>query len=212
MIFENRQHAGELLSKELLKLKLDLKKSIICAIPRGGVLVGKVISQNLNIPLCVIVIKKIGALHNPELAIGATASFGKPVLDRWLMRDLGVSREYLKREILKKRKEARARENFLQAELLGSDFAKKNVVVVDDGAATGQTARAAAKIIRMFAPERLILAIGCASPSSVGLLRGNYDEIICPEISEELFAVGQFYRDFRPVKDEEVKAILNIKD
>lgn len=212
MVFENREHAGQILSRELAKLKLDPKKSIIAAVPRGGVMVGKVISQKLGIPLAVIVIKKLGAPFNPELAIGATASFGKPVVDRWLAKDLKISADYLKKETLTKRKEAKSREKFLGVEISAGDFVAKNVIVVDDGIATGQTAKAAAGIIRRFNPINLILAVGCSSPQAIAMLREIYDEIICPEISPDLFAVGQFYRDFRPVEDEEVKEILNSKN
>lgn len=209
MVFENREHAGQILSQELAKLKLAPKKSIIAAVPRGGVVVGKVISQKLGISLAVIVIKKLGAPFNPELAIGATASFGKPVVDRWLIGDLKISADYLKKEILTKRKEAKSREKFLDVEISAGDFVAKNVIVVDDGIATGQTAKAAAGIIRRFNPINLILAVGCSSPQAIAMLREIYDEIICPEISEDLFAVGQFYRDFRPIEDGEVREILS---
>ena len=209
MIFEDRRHAGEVLAQELANLKLDPKKSIVAAIPRGGVVVGKVVSERLSIPLTVIVIKKLGAPNNPELAIGATASFGKPVLDRWLIRDLGVLPDYLKKEIIKKRKEAASRESFLGVKTDPKLFGDKIVIVVDDGIATGQTAKAAAKIMRKFSLSKIILAVGCASPSTIDLLRKDYDEIVVPEISQDLFAVGQFYRDFRTVEDEEVKEILS---
>lgn len=211
MIFENRQHAGQILSQELADLKLDPQKSIIAAIPRGGVVVGKVIAEKLGIPLTVIIIKKLGAPANPELAIGATASYGMPILDRWLIKDLKIGAAYLKKEILTKRKEAKSREKFLGMTMTGADFAGKNVVVVDDGVATGQTAKAAAVVIRKFGPLALILACGCGSPQTITILKEFFDEIICPEIAPDLFAVGQFYRDFRPVEDEEVKKILNSK-
>lgn len=212
MIFENREHAGQILSQELAKLKLDPQKSIIAAVPRGGVVVGKVIAERLAIPLTAIVIKKLGAPANPELAIGATASHGVAVLDHWLIGDLGVSGDYLKREIRKKRREAQAREKFLGVKLSEDLFRDKDLVVVDDGLATGQTARAAAKTIRRFGPKRLILAVPCASPSTIEQVKEDYDEVICLETSPDLFAVGQFYRNFSPVEDREVKEILNSKN
>lgn len=207
MIFENRKHAGELLAEEIAKLKLDPKDSVVAAIPRGGVIVGDVIAKRLKLPLICIVIKKLGAPENAELAIGATASFGKAVLDRWLIRDLKIPADWLKQEIIKRRKEAKARENFLGIEILGENFHNKNVIIVDDGIATGQTARAAAKIIRRFEPAKLILAVGCGSPQTLAMLGGYFDQIICPVVSSDLWAVGQFYHDFRPVEDNDVKAI-----
>lgn len=208
MIFANRIQAGEILAKKISKLKIDRGKSIICAIPRGGVLVAFAIFQKLHIPMTTLVIKKIGAPQNSELAIGATASFGKPVFDQWLAEELGVSKDYFKKEVIKKRKEARSREKFLEEEFWGNKFKKKTVIVVDDGLATGQTAKAVARIIRTFAPKELILAVGCASPSAIDLIGKNYDRIICPQVSDEFWAVGQFYRDFSPVSEMQVKEIL----
>ena len=208
MVFENRIHAGEILAKNLAKLKLDPQKSTVAAIPRGGVVVGEVIASKLKIPLTVIVIKKLGAPFNPELAIGATAAHGKPILDRWLIADLNVSGDYLKKEIIKKKKEAAAREKNLGIVLEPDQYKEKVVIIVDDGVATGQTVRAGAKIIRTFKPAKLYLAVGCASPQVIDQLHEDFDKIICPAISADLVAVGQFYRDFRPVEDAEVKDIL----
>ena len=208
MIFANRQHAGEILAKKFSELKLDKRKSIVAAIPRGGVVVGRAVAEKLGIPLTVIVIKKLGAPQNPELAIGAIASFGKPVLDRWLIAELDVPGDYLKKEIIKKKKEALSRERLLGVKLSPSKFKAKIVIVVDDGLATGQTAKAAAKIIRKFNPKELILGVACAAPSILDLVKNDYDEVICSLVNSDFWAVGQFYRDFRPVSDEEVKQLL----
>lgn len=208
MIFKNRYQAGLLLAEKLQPFKLLPKKSIIASIPRGGVVVGQAISETFSIAQIAIVIKKLGAPANPELAIGATASFGKPVLDRWLIGDLNISNDYLNLEIIKKRKEAKSREKFLGQSATISKYKNKTVIVVDDGLATGSTAKAAAKVIRAFNPKKLILAVPCAAPATLELVKEDYDEIVCLEVSADLFAVGQFYRDFRPVSDDEVKSIL----
>ena len=208
MLFDNRYQAGELLARRLKKLKLSPKSALVVAIPRGGAVVGEAIAQSLGLPLTCVVIKKLGAPFNPELAIGATAAAGKPVLDRWLIADLDVGADYLKKELIKKKKEARSREKFLGVTLAKERIIGKVLVVVDDGLATGQTAKAAAKVIRAFGPKKLILAVPCASPVTMELVKEDYDEIVCLEISPDLFAVGQFYRDFRPVSDKEVKSIL----
>ena len=208
MVFENREQAGHLLAKEISRLKLSKNETVVAAIPRGGVAVGKAISGQLGFALSVVVVKKLGAPQNPELAIGATASFGKPVLDHWLIRDLDVSRDWLKKEIIKKRKEAQERENYLGVKIPDKLFRDKVVIVVDDGLATGQTAKAASRVVRQFGAREVILAIPCAAPVTVNSVKEDFDKIIVLEKSDDFAAVGQFYNDFRPVSDEEVKSIL----
>ncbi len=209
MIFQDRREAGELLAKELLKKKLVGSKFLVASIPRGGVVVGNEIASKLKLAHTVLVVKKLGAPYNSELAIGATASFGRPVLDRWLIRDLSVSRDYLKKETATKKKEARSREKLLGISLNGAKFKGKSVIVADDGIATGQTMKMAAKILRQFGTSRIILAVGCMPSANVEEVKKDFDEVICPCVSSDFMAVGQFYRDFRKVEDAEVKDILD---
>lgn len=208
MRFKDRYKAGKVLADILLGKNLSQKDTVIAAIPRGGVLVALPISDILNLPIGVIVIKKLVAPQNRELAIGATASFGKPVLDRWLIADLGISQKYLKEETIKKKKEAKSREKMLGIKLDEVDFKNKNVIVVDDGIATGQTAKAAGIIISKFFPKSLILAVPCSSKEAINMIRGIYREIICPIIRDDFRAVGEYYKDFSQVDDWEVKKIL----
>lgn len=213
MVFNDRRHAGELLAKRLSKLKLDRKNTIVAAIPRGGVAVAVKVAETLGVAVYPLVIKKIGAPQNPELAIGACASWGKPVWDRWLIADLKISADYLKKELFNKKREAQTREKFLNIQILPEKFKDKIVVVVDDGLATGQTAVAAAKIIRSFGPKELILAVPCGSPAVLEKVEADYDKVVCIEQSADYWAVGQFYKDFAPVSDSEVKEMLfKIKD
>lgn len=212
MIFKDRQHAGALLAQRLSKLKLDRKNTIVVAIPRGGVVVAREVADFLRLPMFPLVIKKIGAPANPELAIGACASWGKPVWDRWLIADLKVPAPYLKKEAHNKRREAKNREKFLNVQISPEKFRDKTVIVVDDGLATGQTVMAAAKIIKSFGPKELVLVIPCGSPTVIENVGKDYDKVIAIEQSSDYWAVGQFYRDFAPVTDEEVKQILNLHE
>ena len=212
MIFKDRKHAGILLARRLLKFKLNLKNTIVAAIPRGGVAVGLEVADLLNVAIFPLVIKKIGAPQNPELAIGACASFGKPVWDRWLIADLNISADYLKKELLNKKREALAREKFLNVRISPAKFKDKQVIVVDDGLATGQTVIAASKIIRAFGPKELILAVPCGSPGVIEKVGKDYDKVICVFQTADYWAVGQFYKDFAPVSDSEVKEMLSVKN
>src|SRR3989344_5360351 len=173
MVFADRHEAGEILARKLAKSNLDPSKTLIIAIPRGGILVAEEIATSLNAPLTVLVVKKEGAT---------------------------------------KKKEAKAREKFLNIEIQIEKFKGKTAIVVDDGLATGQTAKMAAKVLKQFKVSKLILAVPCAAPSVINGLKKDYDEVICLEVSSEFMAVGQFYRDFSPVEDEEVKKILNSKN
>ena len=212
MIFKDRKHAGILLARRLLKFKLNLKNTIVAAIPRGGVAVGLEVADLLNAAIFPLVIKKIGAPQNPELAIGACASFGKPVWDRWLIADLNISADYLKKELLNKKREALAREKFLNVRISPAKFKDKQVIIVDDGLATGQTVIAASKIIRAFGPKELILAVPCGSPGVIEKVGKDYDKVICVFQTADYWAVGQFYKDFAPVSDSEVKEMLSVKN
>src|SRR3989344_2869123 len=139
MIFNDRFHAGKILDQRLLKLKLNLKNTTVVAIPRGGVAVAVEVAETLGVPVYPLVIKKIGAPANPELAIGACASWGKPVWDRWLIADLKISADYLKKEAHYKRREAQTREKFLNVQVSPEKIKNKIAVVVDNGLETGQT-------------------------------------------------------------------------
>lgn len=208
MIFSGRQEAGALLADEISKLKLDFKNVTVAAIPRGGIVVGAAVAARLSVPLRALVVKKLGAPTNPELAIGAVASHGAPVLDRWMISELGISGDFLQKEIRTKKKEAAVREKFLGSVQSEEEFKGKTVVVVDDGLATGQTVKAAAKILRQFKVSSLILAVPCATPSTVDLLKDDFDQIVCLMRDPNFEAVGQYYRDFRPVSDQQAKEIL----
>lgn len=208
MIFENRKQAGQLLVKELKKRKIPRKYSIIVGIPRGGMVVAFEIAKKFSLPLEALVIKKLGAPHNEELAIGAVGVYGEPVLDLWTIRELKIPSDYIEKELIVKKREARVRESFLGTLNAKETFQGKNVVVVDDGLATGQTVKAAAKILEKFGVKSMILAVPCAASSIISQLDGIYDKIVCLAIESNLEAVGQLYKDFRPVSDEEVKKLL----
>lgn len=208
MYFENREDAGLKLANVLSKLQLKPKQSLVIAILRGGIVVAFEISKKLKIPLSALVVRKIGAPFQRELAIGAVTSFSNPALDKETISDLGVSSKYLKQETRRMQLEAVNREGLLGISNVNLDVLGKTLVVVDDGLATGASAICAARALKEKGAKRLILAVPCGAPSALLRVREYFDRVVCPVESEEFFAVGQFYRDFSAVEDDDVVKIL----
>ena len=135
---------------------------MVLAIPRGGVVVGYEIAQTLHLPLDVIIPHKLGAPYNPELAIGAITEDGSTVLDDNLITDLGVSQDYITKESERQKKEIERRLVLYRQNQPNLYLKGKDVIVVDDGIATGQTVKATADYLRRQKPKRLVLAIPVA--------------------------------------------------
>lgn len=210
-MFADRYDAGKKLLVKLEARGFDASNCIVCAIPRGGVVVGKVVADGLGVKLAAVVVKKLGAPGDPELAIGAVAPRGRPFVDKKYLVNLGVEKEYLKTEVRRKRTQAVEREKLLGDRIKISDVGGKIAIVVDDGLATGHTACAAAVYLRRMKPERLVLAVPCVFPDSLALVDQYYDEVIYVEISDGFWAVGQFYKSFEEVDDNQVAQLLKYK-
>lgn len=187
---------------------LKSKKTVVLGIPRGGVVVAAEVAKKLGAPLDLIVTKKIGAPDQPELAIGAVGPAGTRVIDEKLARQTGVDDEYLNREgrlkvaeIIRLMKQLRGRKKAIS--LKG-----KTAIVVDDGVATGATVEAALRYLAGQKPAKIILAVPVGAPDSLEKLTPLADEAVCLERPPFFAAVGQFYRDFPPVTDEEVRKTL----
>ena len=203
--FQNRQQAGFVLSQELKQLHLD-KNVLICAIPRGGVVVGAEIAAELKAPLTALPVKKIPAPSNPELAIGAVGPWGKPIFDDQLISALQVSQHSLKPEVKKAKDEVGRR---VREYRLGKpEFGGKTIVITDDGIATGSTIMLAAKLVSSLSPKSLILAVPVAPKSTVESLQSQFDRVVVLLQPEDFRAVGQFYYDFPEVNDDEVIKLL----
>lgn len=205
MIFADRVEAGERLAVALARYKGA--DAVVLAIPRGGVIVGEAVARALGLPLDVVVPRKIGAPGNPELGLGAIAP-GVRVLDEWLIERLGVTEEYLEREIEAEEREIERRERVYRAGRPPVDVAGKVAIVVDDGVATGGTAIAALRWARAQGAARVVLAVPVAPPGSVPKLAREADEVVVLETPEPFFAVGEWYRRFDQTTDEEVIAAL----
>jgi putative phosphoribosyl transferase len=207
MRFRDRREAGQLLAEELDFLK-DKEDVVVLGIPRGGVVVAYEVAQAIGAPLDVYITRKIGAPHNPELAIGAVASDGRTVLDHDLVRQLGVPKDYIEEETERQRREIERRAREYRGDRSPLDLAGKTVVVVDDGVATGATTMATLRALQKQEPKELILAIPVGPPDTVKQLGEEADRVICLSTPRLFWAVGAFYAVFDQTQDEEVKRLL----
>jgi putative phosphoribosyl transferase len=205
VIFADRVDAGARLAEALERFAGD--DVVVLAIPRGGVVVGEVAARALGAPLDVVVPRKIGAPMNPELGIGAIAP-GIRVLDPRMIQMLGVTSEYLEREIETQEREIERRERAYRGPRPPVDVRGKVAIVVDDGVATGGTAIAALRWARGAGAERVVLAVPVAPGRSLGRLRDEADEVVVLSAPDPFSAVGEWYRSFRQTSDREVVEAL----
>jgi predicted phosphoribosyltransferase len=205
-MFDNRTDAGEQLATELERRGVEA--DVVLGIPRGALPVARPVADALGARLDVVVAQKMGAPGNPELAIGAAASDGSVWLNDDLVDRLGVSEEYVEREAEAEAANAREKvERYRGDETL--DLTGKRVVVVDDGVATGATARACLRGVRDAGASRVVLAVPVGSPDSIDQLEAEADEVVALQTPWSFRAVGQYYRDFGQVSDEEAVAYLD---
>ncbi len=206
-LFEDRADAGRRLAERLSSYKDE--RTIVFALPRGGVPVGAEISRLLDAPLEVIVARKLGAPGQPEFGIGAVAPGGVRVLNERAVQALDIPGDYLEWITDREASEVERRLKLFRGEGRPyPDLWTRTAILVDDGLATGVTARAALLALRRLNPSRLVLAIPVCAPQTVELLRSEADDLICLLIPDELEAVGLWYRDFKQVSDEEVVRLL----
>jgi predicted phosphoribosyltransferase len=205
MLFKDRQDAGKKLAEALKKYK-NAPETIILALPRGGVVVGFEIAKALNLPLDIVVSRKIGAPGNPEYAIGAITETGDAILNENEIKY--IDKEWLKEEIKKEKKEAQRRFMIYRA---GSPLQIKNttVILVDDGLATGYTMRAAITSIRNRKPAKIIVAMPHGAKDSIEIIRNKVDEVVVLYKPIIYWAVGNYYKEFSQTSDEEVIKLLS---
>lgn len=201
MTFANRETAALLLAERLTTLRGQ--SPLILAIPRGAVPMGRVLADRLDGELDVVLVHKIGAPGNPELAIGAVSENGTITLAE-NVKDLGIPPEDLELESKMQLAALGERRRRYTPHRAPADPKGRVVVVVDDGVATGATMEAALRVVREAAPRRLIAAMAVAPPETAARLRSIADEVVCLDTPSRFWAVGQFFDDFRQVSDDEV--------
>ncbi|MEV4006365.1 phosphoribosyltransferase family protein [Actinomadura sp. NPDC049753] len=204
--YTDRAEAGRVLAARLATMGLE--GAVVLALPRGGVPVGHEIARHLRAPLDVLVTRKIGYPPQPELGVGAIAEGGAPVFDDGLLARLGLREDDLAPTVGAERAELERRVAVYRGGRPLPPVAGRPVIVVDDGLATGGTARAAVRAVRGRGPSRLVLAVPVGAAETVRSLEAEVDDLVVPVAPWDFHAVGQWYRDFEQLSDADVTAWL----
>jgi predicted phosphoribosyltransferase len=207
MLFTDRRAAGQVLAHRLADFARR-EKTLVLGLPRGGVPVAMEVAQLLDLPLDVFVVRKLGCPGHEELALGAIASGGMHVFNVDVLAELGLSRERVMEIAAHEAEEVKRREQAYRGDRPPLELRGQNVIVVDDGLATGASMSVALIALRKLGAARLICAVPVASSGACRKLSGLADEVVCAYTPEDFHAVGQFYENFAQTTDEEVRGFL----
>jgi putative phosphoribosyl transferase len=205
-MFQDRTDAGEQLAD--LLVERGIEADLVLGIPRGALPVARPVADRLDAPLDIIAAKKMGMPGNEEFAIGAAASDGSAWLNDAVLERHDVDEAYIEAERERAAETAREKLAKYRGDRPAPDIEGKRVVVVDDGVATGATARACLRQVLGENAERVVLAVPVGPPESLSELESEADEVVAVEEPAQFGAVGAFYRDFGQVSDEEARQYL----
>jgi putative phosphoribosyl transferase len=204
--FEDRRDAGRRLAGRLSRFEGE--QPVVFALPRGGVPVGYEIARALGAPLDVFISRKLGAPGQPEFGIGAVAAGGVRILNQDVVRRLGIPDDYVEQITAQELAEVRRRLRYFRGERPEPEVVGRTAILVDDGLATGVTARAAVQALRLRKPGRLVLAAPVCAAQTAALFKRAVDELVCLESPSDLGAIGFWYKNFEQTSDEEVVELL----
>jgi len=207
MQFRNRSEAGQVLAKRLSEYS-QRPGVMVLALPRGGVPVGYEVARALQAPLDVFVVRKLGVPGQEELAMGAIASGGVRVLNGSVVEGLGISDAAIESVAARELSELERREQLYRGTRPAPEISGHDLILVDDGIATGSTVRAAVMALRQLEPARIVVAAPVVALSTARELRREVDELVAVMTSASFNAVGQWYEDFSQTTDEEVRELL----
>ncbi len=206
-MFKDRSDAGGQLAHRLKEYK-DQKGVLVLALPRGGVVTGYEIASYLNVPLDILIVRKIGFPGQPEFGIGAVSETGTVVLNESIISTYDVPTDYVEDGISKQKEEISRRVKLYRKGKKLPDLQGKTVILVDDGVATGVTMKAAIVTLKEEKLNKLIVVLPVGPPNVADEIEQMVDEFICIETPVDFMAVGSYYRDFTQVSDEEVIELL----
>jgi putative phosphoribosyl transferase len=206
-MYTDRTHAGRVLATRL-HAYAGRPDVVVLGLPRGGVPVAAVVAEALHAPWDAFVVRKVGAPHNPELALGAVAGGGALFVNDDVVSRLGVPEDELAALVAVERAQVERRE-----QAYGSSGAARNLqgrvpILVDDGLATGASMRVAVQVVRAAAPARVVVAVPVGPRDVCSALRAVADDVVCAEAPRRFGSVGRFYADFTQTSDDEVRALL----
>ncbi len=205
-LFADRVHAGRVLAQHLSGYRGS--DTVVVGLPRGGVPVAAVVAEALGAPLEICVVRKVGVPGREELAMGAVAEGGVLVIEPQIVQLARISEPDLQAVVAAKRAEVEERVRRFRGARPPADVHGKTVIVVDDGLATGSTARAALMSLRQQGAQHLVLAVPVASTESLQTLEAVADDVVCPHALTDFWAVGMWYDDFRQTSDQDVVDLL----
>ncbi len=207
MQLADRHEAGQMLAHALARYRDD-PNLVVLGLPRGGVPVAFEVARGLQVPLDVLIVRKLGLPGHEEFAMGAIASGGTIVMNPDVS-PFQVSESAINSVVARERAELERRETLYRGARAALDVAGRIVIVVDDGLATGSTMLAATRGVKMREPQAVIVAVPVASREAVDALRREADEVVCIATPEPFRAVGLWYRDFSQTSDDEVRRLLD---